>query len=322
MAAAVKEERRIGLALGSGAARGWAHIGVLRALAELGYEPAWVAGSSMGAFVAAAYCLGRLDTLEDFARGLDNREVLAYLDVAMPVRGLLEGERITGLFRTLLGTGTLERARVPICVVATDLATGSEVRLVRGPVAEAVRASIAVPGIFAPTVIDGRYLVDGGLVNPVPVDAARELGARRVVAVDLNHGSIECDWCAPGHPAPSGPAPGAREGAHALALASREDLRPHEVLRGLGRRYRELEIQLKERALNRIVRATRPNIFDVIGTSVNIVSQMITREKLENAKPEVIIRPDVGGMNLWEFSDARPAIDAGYRATLEALGDG
>lgn len=322
MAGPVKEERRIGLALGSGAARGWAHIGVLRALAELGYEVAWVAGSSMGAFVAAAYCLGRLDTLEDFARGLDNREVLAYLDVAMPVRGLLEGERVTGLFRTLLGTGDLERARVPLCVVTTDLATGAEVRLVRGPVAEAVRASIAVPGIFAPAVVEGRYLVDGGLVNPVPVDAVRELGARRVVAVDLNYGPMACDWCEPGRQPRPAPAPGAREGAHALALASREELRPHEVLRGLGRRYRELEIQLKERALNRIVRSTRPNIFDVIGTSINIVSQMITREKLEDAKPEVVIRPPVARMNLWEFSDARPAIDAGYRATLEALGDG
>jgi NTE family protein len=316
-----KEERRVGLALGSGAARGWAHIGVLRALAELGWEPAWVAGSSMGAFVAAAYAVGRLDTLEAFARGLDNREVMAYLDVAMPVRGLLEGDRITRLFRTLLGTGDLERTRVPLTLIATDLATGSEVRLRRGSVAEAVRASIAVPGIFAPAVLEGRYLVDGGLVNPVPVDAARELGAHRVIAVDLNHGTMACDWCDPARPAHPSPAPGAREGAHALALASREELRPAEVLRGLGRRYRELETQLKERALNRIMRATRPNIFDVIGTSINIVSQAITREKLEDAKPDVIVRPVVSHMNLWEFSDAGPAIEAGYRATLEALAE-
>jgi len=312
-------DRRVGLALGSGAARGWAHIGVIRALKERGHEPAWVAGASMGAFVAAAYAMGRLERLEAFARRLDTRSVLVYLDLAMPVRGLLEGERVLTLFRDLLGTGNLEDARLPVCLIATDLGTGEEVRLTRGPVAEAVRASIAVPGIFAPAVAEGRYLVDGGLVNPVPVDAARALGATRVVAVDLNYGPLECDWCGPAETAHSVPAPGAREAVQALTLAAREEMRPPDLLRRLGQRYRELEVQLKERALTRIVRSARPNIFDVIGNSISIVSQMITREKLEEAKPEVVVRPRVGRLNLWDFSEADAAIDEGYKATCEAL---
>jgi NTE family protein len=315
-----RKERRMGLALGSGAARGWAHIGVIRALLEEGYEITGVAGSSMGAFVAAAYAVGRLDALEAFARSLDTRSVLAYLDVVMPVRGLLEGERITGLFRKVLGKGNLEDAQVPLCVIATDLATGHEVRMRTGPVAEAVRASIAVPAIFAPAVIDGRYLVDGGLVNPVPVDAAREVGAGApVLAVDLNYGPMECGWCEPGEPTRTAAAPGAREAAHALALAAKDEMKPTHLIGRLERRYRELELELKERALKRIVRAARPNIFDVVGTSLGIVSQIITRQKLEATRPEFLVRPPVGHLNLWEFDDASEAIDAGYRATREAL---
>jgi NTE family protein len=317
-----QRDRRVGLALGSGAARGWAHIGVVRAVREAGYEPGWVAGSSIGALVGAALALDRLDALETFARGLTNRGVLAYLDVAMPVRGLLEGERATALFAELLGGADLKDARIPVCIVATDLATGEEVRLSDGPAALAVRASTAVPGIFAPAVVGGRYLVDGGLVNPVPVDAVRALGARKVIAVDLNGGQVDCGWCqdAPaGADSPPEAAPGAVEAAQALALAARREVTPREVTGILERRYRALETRLKERALRWMVHAARPNIFDVLGNSINIVARIITRERLRREPPDLLVEPGVNDMNLWEFSDAGHAIEAGYRATREVL---
>jgi NTE family protein len=312
-------ERRVGLALGSGAARGWAHVGVIRALEEAGHEIAWVAGCSMGAMVAAAFALGRLDVLEEFARSLTPRKVLSYLDLAMPVRGLLDGDRVTELFRELFGDQDLSAARVPLCVVATDLATGREVRLCKGSAAAAVRASIAVPGIFAPVVEDGRYLADGGLVNPVPVDVVQALGAAAVVAVDLNAEVVDGRWFE--HDSPMGPegAPGAMEAAHAMALAARHDMGPDETMGILERRYRRLEVQLKEKALRWMVRSARPNIFDILGTSINIVARQLTEHRLEAMHPSLVIRPRVGGMSLWEFADAARAIDAGYKAAFEAL---
>jgi NTE family protein len=312
-------ETRVGLALGSGAARGWAHIGVIRAVEEAGHEVGWIAGCSMGAVVGTAYALGRLDHLEVFARGLTPRKVLSYLDLAMPVRGLLDGDRVTGLFRELFDDRDLKAARVPVCVVATDLATGREVRLCEGSAAEAVRASTAVPGIFAPWVRDGRYLTDGGLVNPVPVDAARALGAESVIAVDLNADIVDGKWFEPDPPEDTEAAPGATEAAHAMALAVRRDMGPDETQGILGRRYRRLEAQLKEKALQWMVRSARPNIFDILGTSINIVSREITSQRLEAMKPRVVVQPRVGEMSLWEFADAAQAIEAGYGATVKAL---
>jgi NTE family protein len=312
---------RVGLALGSGAARGWAHVGVIRAVEDAGHEVAWVSGCSMGAVVATAYALGRLDHLETFARGLTPRKVLGYLDLAMPVRGLLDGDRVTALFSELFGDRDLKDARMPVCVVATDLATGREVRLCEGPAARVVRASIAVPGIFAPVVMEGRYLVDGGLVNPVPVDATRAMGADAVIAVDLNADVGSGNWYEGGAPNGAEAAPGATEAAHAMALAARHDMSPEETMGVLGRRYRRLEAQLKEKALGWLVHAARPNIFDILGASINIVARQITEQRLEAMKPRVVVRPLVGDMSLWEFADAGRAIDAGYRAAVDALQD-
>jgi NTE family protein len=312
-------ERRVGLALGSGAARGWAHIGVIRAVEEAGHEVGWIAGCSIGSVVATAHALGRLDILEGFVRDLTPRRVLAYLDLAMPVRGLLDGDRVTELFRELFDDRDLKDARIPLCVVATDLAAGREVRLSEGPAAQAVRASIAVPGIFAPVVVNGRYLADGGLVNPVPVDAARALGADAVIAVDLNAETDDGNWFGEEAPETGEAAPGATEAAHAMALAARHELSPEETMGVLARRYRRLETQLKEKALGWLVHSARPNIFDVLGVSINIVARQITRERLAVMNPRLIVEPPVGGISLWEFADAAQAIEAGYGATVEAL---
>ena len=176
---------RVGLALGSGSARGWAHIGVVRALEQAGVRPELVCGTSIGSLVGAAYAAGELDRLEQWARSLRKGEVIKFLDVSLG-RGLVKGERIMSFLRSNFRDRPIEDLALPFAAVATSLENGAEVWLRRGSTLAAVRASIAIPGLLAPVRHDGSLLVDGGLVNPVPVSLARAMGADFVIAVDLN----------------------------------------------------------------------------------------------------------------------------------------
>src|SRR5215470_13204851 len=177
---------RIGLALGSGSARGWAHIGVIEALTEAGIEPDIVCGCSVGALVGAAYVAGQLPALKDFAQSLTWREIASLLDVRLSGGGLVAGNEIVALLRTMKISAPIGSYPKAFAAVATDLETGREIWLREGSIEEAVRASISLPGILSPTRHSDRWLVDGGLVNPVPVSVCRALGAEVVIAVNLN----------------------------------------------------------------------------------------------------------------------------------------
>ena len=181
---------KIGIALGSGGARGWCHIGVLRALAEEGVEPSIVAGCSMGALVGAAYVAGALDALEEFARSLTWPKIASFLDVNPARGGLIEGNRIITLLRTLKGDAPIESFAKAFTAIASDLGTGREIWLQNGSMADAVRASIAIPGIISPLKLNGRWLLDGGMTNPVPVSACRAMGADIVIAANPNAGAF------------------------------------------------------------------------------------------------------------------------------------
>ncbi len=177
---------KIGLALGGGAARGWAHIGVIRALAEAGIVPDIIAGTSIGAVVGGCYVAERLDELEHFARELTRRKVFGYLDFNLSGSGLITGQRLCNRLDEALGECKIEDLKRPFTAVATEIGTGHEVWLSRGRLASAMRASYALPGIFKPVNINKRWLFDGALVNPVPISVCRALGARYVIAVNLN----------------------------------------------------------------------------------------------------------------------------------------
>jgi len=179
--------RKIGLALGSGSARGWAHIGVIKALTEVGVRVDYVAGTSVGAVVGAVYASGRIAALEDVVLQLDWKQIASFLDIVFPKSGLIDGNKIADFIRRHVEAKKIEDLPLPFCALATDLATGGEVAIQEGDIIEAVRASISVPGIFTPVRKDDMILVDGGLVNPVPVSMVREMGADFVIAVDLNH---------------------------------------------------------------------------------------------------------------------------------------
>lgn len=186
-----REERaaahpKIGLALGSGAGRGWAHIGVLRALKAAGIAPDVIAGTSVGALAGGAFAADRLDDLEDWATGITRRRMFGLLDLKFWSNGLIGGGRLAEQLNRSFGTVLIEELPLRFTAIATEIGTGHEIWLTRGSLVDAMRASYAMPGIFPPVKIAGRWLMDGAVVNPIPVSPARALGARVVIAVNLN----------------------------------------------------------------------------------------------------------------------------------------
>src|SRR5215203_4137300 len=177
---------KIGIALGGGAARGWSHIGVMRVLEREGIVPDVIAGSSVGAVVGGCYATGKLDEVEAFARSLTKRRVMGLLDFPISGSGLIGGDRLRRLIERDLGQMRVEELPIRFVTIATELGTGHEIWLTRGPLVAAMRASYALPGIFDPVKFGGRWLMDGALVNPIPITTARALGADIVICVNLN----------------------------------------------------------------------------------------------------------------------------------------
>lgn len=189
MAAMTEKNLKVGIALGSGSARGWAHIGVLRALEKAGIAPDIVCGTSIGALVGAVYAGDDIAALEAWVTGLTWRKVLGFFDISFS-GGILKGAKLTGFLRDNFMEKEISGLARPFAAVATDLHSGREVWLREGSVVEAVRASIALPGLFSPCERDGRQLIDGALVNPVPVSLCRAMGADFVIAVDLGSNMV------------------------------------------------------------------------------------------------------------------------------------
>lgn len=286
---------KLGLALGSGSARGWAHIGVIRALAEAGYVPDVVAGCSIGAFVGAAYADGDLDQLEQWVSGLAWKEVLGLLDVSFS-GGLIKGEKLFEFFQRHFVDHDFASLPMPFACVATDLATGREIWLREGSVASAVRASSALPGLFQPVVHDERLLVDGGLVNPVPVSLCRAMGADIVIAVDLGSdrmgGSLrrKPDQAAPAGAAADGDEPG---------WATR--------LRKVFSRPRQSNGELL------------PSMAGVLSTSIHIMQMRIARSRLAGEPADVLLAPRLGHLALMDYHRGSEAIAEGRAAVIRML---
>src|SRR5256885_5130494 len=195
----------IGLALGGGAARGLAHIGIVRTLIAHGIVPNVVVGTSIGAVVGGAYATGQLDTLEEWARKLQPRNLLGYLDIRLNGSGLIGGDKLAAQLEAAIGPILIEDLPMKFATVATEVRTGHEIWLTHGRMVDAMRASYALPGIFSPVLVGDRWLVDGALVNPVPVSAARALGAEIVIAANLSsdvftHSTTIYSYGAAAHP--------------------------------------------------------------------------------------------------------------------------
>ena len=278
---------RLAIALGSGSARGWAHIGVLRALLQAGITPDIVCGTSMGAFVGAAYASGSLDSLEGWSRGLTRRDVLGFFDVSLGSGGLIKGEKLLGYTSRLFLDETFADLGKPFACVATDLASGREVWLREGRILDAVRASVALPGLLVPQLLDGRYLVDGGLVNPVPVSLCRALGADIVIAVDLGMDTIGLRQ--------------RRGDAAAQVPAWRQTMG-----RWLGREGDGEDV-------------AKPSLADVVSNSIAIMQGRISRSRLAGEPADVLIAPRLGQLGLLDFHRAHEATAAGRMAAEHML---
>jgi NTE family protein len=289
----------IGLALGGGSARGWAHIGVIRALAEAGIEPDIVCGTSIGALVGAAYVGGELDRLETWVRSLRLQTVVSFFDFSLS-SGLIKGEKLIDFFRSHFVDSDIRELARPFGAVATDLQRGREVWLREGVVSDAVRASIALPGLFTPVQRDGVWLVDGGLVNPVPVSLCRAMGADLVIAVDLNTDRL-------GRHLKPRPAKAARK----RAAAETESMADTVMAR--------IQASMSQLGLNGNDEPKPPAMLNVLATSINIMQVMITRSRLAGEPADVMVTPLVADVGLMEFHRAAIAIDAGRRAVAAAM---
>ncbi|MBN2872070.1 MAG: patatin-like phospholipase RssA [Halothiobacillaceae bacterium] len=293
----------IGLALGSGAARGWAHFGVIRALEEGGLRPSVVVGCSIGAMVGAGYASGSLDALEQWARGIRSLDVMRLLDIRFG-GGLIEGDSLMRSLAEQIRPIQIEALGVPFAAAATDLESGREVWLREGSLLEAVRASIAVPGLMSPVRNAGRWLVDGGLTDPVPVSLCRALGADVVIAVNLNSDLV---------------------GRHIRDVrgAARHDPDNQSGLRKWfdGVDERLLDGRVGRWLDERDTSETPPGMLDVMAGSINIMQDRITRSRMAGDPPELLISPKLSHIGLLEFERADEAIERGYEAARRALAD-
>ena len=283
---------RLGIALGSGAARGWAHIGILRALEEIGIVPDIVAGTSIGALVGAAYASNRLDRLEQWVTRIDWWEIIRYMDLRL---GGVEGERLMQAFRERVEDALIETLPKPFGAVATDLHTGREVWFQKGPLLEAVRASIALPGLFSPVRYQERWLVDGGLVDPLPISLCRAMGAEQVIAVNLNgdivgrHFNLRTTRRATSNP-----------------LLARLSAGWQAVLGN----HQPAEPEPEEEP---------PGLFDVMAGAINIMQDRITRTRMAGDPPDVVLAPRLAHLGLMDFDRAAEAISAGAECVRRHL---
>ncbi|EPG73306.1 NTE family protein RssA [Leptospira fainei serovar Hurstbridge str. BUT 6] len=277
--------RKIGLALGSGSARGWSHIGVIQELENLGIRPDIVCGTSIGSLVGAFYSAGKLPALESWVESLEWKDILGFMDWTFG-GGLIRGKKLFDFFAQEFRDAEIHELALPYGAVATDLDTGIEVWIRDGSIFEAVRASISLPGIFTPVLKDARWLVDGGLVNPVPVSLCRAMGADYVIAVDLNQDLLE----------------------------KREEEDKKEISTESTSRWRswtskfwgsDLDERLKEE------KDEKPGIMEVVSKSINIMQIRITRSRMAGDPPDILLAPRLRYIGLMEFHRGKEAIAEG-----------
>ncbi|HUH84293.1 MAG TPA: patatin-like phospholipase family protein [Stellaceae bacterium] len=290
----------IGLALGSGVARGWAHIGVLRALEQARLKPDIVAGTSIGALVGAAYLGGHLADLEAWALKLTRSRLSRLFDFQLGGGGLIAGRRVLQALHPDLLALAIEDLPVPFICVATDLATGNEVWLRSGNLIEALRASYAVPALFPPVSLDGRWLIDGALANPVPVSVCRAMGAHVTIAVNL---SAEAFGESPAEDVLDIPGPEDDEGRNGEGA----DTDPAPAMR----------MQFLRQFFRR--RDGEPSAFAVMARTFYIVQDRIARSRLAGDPPDLMIFPPLGDIGILDFHRGRESIAAGEAATRAGL---
>jgi NTE family protein len=301
----IPQRPTIALVLGGGAARGFAHIGVVRTLIARGLTPDIITGTSIGAVIGGVYAAGKLDEFEAWGRGLTRRGVLGYLDLSFGGSGLINGSRLAGQLAESLGDIHIEQLSQRYAAIATEIGTGHEIWLTRGRLVDAMRASYALPGIFAPVPIAGRWLMDGALVNPLPVSVARALGARVVIAVNLNADNFGRGTVIP-------------NGGGEAEPAIEEFITQRGLVAGVAQAAEKVS-PAKDAKRHFFGTPTRPGISTVMVEAFNIMQDRITRARLAGDPPDVLISPRLGRVGLFEFHRAKEIIELGADAAEKGL---
>lgn len=302
---------KIGLALGSGSARGLAHLGVIQALKDADVEIDCVAGSGTGALIGAIHAAGKLAAFNSLFKRLDLKKAISSFGVALPKSGLIDGDRASEVMRTYIPASSIETLPISFAAVATDLVSGQEIVITHGDLNDAVRASLSVPGIFTPVRRHGRLLVDGSLANPVPVSAARRMGADVVIGVDLNSDMVTRNI----EPL--------LQNKH--AILEQTDL--GSWAGGYLQILKDIRTWLRSQDLPGAVLLRNwtpneeglPNLFEVLLASINITETHITQTRLKLDQPDMLIRPPLGHIHFLEFGSGEEIIEIGYQSTLRQL---
>jgi len=320
-----KKELKIGLALGSGAARGLAHIGVLKALIEEGIPIDYISGSSMGALVAAYYARkGEIANLEEIALKVDWKQLTRLLDpnLALLFKGVIHGKKVKELLRTLIGDVEFKDLKIPLAVVATDVNTGEEVIIKEGSVVEAVRASISIPAIFMPVKLKNRFLIDGGIVNPVPVKVVKDMGATFVIACNVIQEPKKRKTfnLSKKQKFPMSISKSRTKNLGLLAMNKKIDELVRENKNRL-QKFQKFIGGLKERFYKGAQRidADTPTVFDVILQAIYAMEYEIARLKIKEAN--IVVSPNTGYIAALEFYRGTEAISEGYKAAMKAIPD-
>lgn len=311
---------QVALALGSGAARGWSHIGVIKALEEMGVEVNMVAGTSIGSLVGAGFASGKLDELEEWVLDMDRWKVFNLLDLGFNHGGLIQGEKVFDFARERFGAVNIEDLPITYGAVATDLYTGREVWIRTGDVYHAARASCAMPGLLAPHAHNKRWMVDGGLVNPVPISLCRALGADFVIGVHLNSqlNTAAASLRHQNRAADVEPSADILTPVQRGTVSAEQD-EPNEAneegffrnFMGAGQDYWD---SIKQRFSGSTNRA--PGMLGVMAGSIDIMQERITKARIAGDPPDVLIQPRLGDIGLVEFERGEEAIKVGYETTM------
>lgn len=291
----------IGLALGGGLARGFAHIGVLNVLMRHNIHPSIVTGTSIGAVVGASYLAGKLRDLEDWACSLNRKRILSYLDLRVRSAGLIGGSRLQNILAEHFEGMNIEDLPKPYICIAADLLTGHEVWLRKGPLIQAMTASFSLPGVFPPVERNHRLLVDGALVNPLPIAPAQAMGARMTIAVDLN-ADIMGKAAKPGQQFQT---------VAGFDLFNEKDV-PKETSEGFSTSMGKRLFRREE---------NNPSLFGVMVSALSIMQDRLTRARVAGDPPDIHIKPKIGDIGLLEFEKAEELIARGEDAAVKALPD-
>lgn len=302
--------KTVGLVLGCGSSRGWAHIGAIEALEEANIPIDLIVGCSIGSYVGAIYASGSIKSLRDFVLKMDGKKVFSYFDIVLPRSGLLDGtKKLRALFSIHTNVKYFSELKIPVMMVATDLETGQKVVLKSGKILDALRASTSIPGLFAPARIRNRWLVDGGLVDPVPVSVARAVGADIVIAVDLSSGTISKQNRK-------------KQKSRCEKTSVEQEENKNELIKKLSDYYEKAGLSFKNK-INDLLKkeAATPDIIETVTTSINIMQDRITRINLAVTPPDVLIQPHLGELKMLDFDQVEHTIEEGYIRAKEKIDD-